>query len=425
MLEEIIDRRNIERALVQVESNKGASGIDGMDTEQLRIYLNANWKTLRTSILQGNYVPSAVRKVEIPKPNGGKRMLGIPTVIDRMLQQAIAQWMQPKYDPLFSERSFGFRPGRNAHQAVLQAQRYLAEGKVWVVELDLEKFFDKVNHDKLMSLLSKRIADKRTLKLIRNYLTSGIMEGGVVSPRTEGTPQGSPLSPLLSNIILDELDKELEKRKHSFVRYADDASIYVTSEAAAKRVMANVTRFIEVKLRLKVNREKTRISKPYQSTLLGYSFGQTKDESWSVIIAKKSADRVKEKCKMITKRNNGLSEEMKIAKLAPIVRGWVNYFILAKATKKMKELDSFVRTRLRMGKWKQWKTPKARERNLRALGGQPHNVKRWANSSVGCCRLAQTPILKSTLSNNYYLKKGYIGFLNTYLRHNSKQPSLF
>ncbi len=425
MLEEILDRRNIERALMQVESNKGAGGIDGMSTDDLRTYLNSNWRRLRTSILQGDYMPSAVRKVEIPKPNGGKRMLGIPTVIDRMLQQAVAQWMQPKYDPLFSERSFGFRPGRNAHQAVLQAQRHLAEGKVWVIELDLEKFFDKVNHDKLMSLLSKRIVDKRTLKLIRHYLTSGIMEGGVVSPRTEGTPQGSPLSPLLSNIILDELDKELGKRKHSFVRYADDASIYVHSEAAAKRVMSSVIQFIEEKLRLKVNREKTHISTPYQSTLLGYSFSKTKDGTWSVVIAEKSTERVKEKCKMITKRNNGLSEEMKIAKLAPIIRGWVNYFILAKAIKKMKELDSFVRTRLRMGKWKQWKKPKAKERNLRALGGQPHNVKRWANSGVGYCRIAHTPILKSTLSNNYYLKKGYIGFLNTYLRHKNKQPSLF
>ena len=277
-----------------------------------------------------------------------------------------------------------------------------------------------------MSLLSKRITDKRTLKLIRNYLTSGIMEGGVVSPRSEGTPQGSPLSPLLSNIILDEMDKELEARKHSFVRYADDVSIYVASEAAAKRVMASVIQFVERKLLLKVSREKTHISKPYQSTLLGFSFRNSKgDETWKITIANKSSQRVKEKCKMITKRNNGLSEEMKIAKLAPIIRGWVNYFILARAIGKMKELDSFVRTRLRMGKWKQWKKPKARERNLRALGGQPHNVRRWANSSVGYCRLAQTPILKSTLSNDYYLKKGYIGFLNTYLRHKNKQPSLF
>jgi len=272
MLEQILDRRNIEKALVQVERNKGTAGIDGMQCSELRSYINTQWQRLRQNILQSSYEPSPVRRVEIPKPQGGKRMLGIPTVVDRMLQQAIAQWLTPMYEGEFSNRSYGFRPNRNAHQAVLQAEQYLNEGKIWVIEMDLENFFDKVNHDKLMSALSRKITDKRTRKLIRSYLTSGIMEGGVISTRSEGRPQGSPLSPLLSNIVLDELDKELEKRGHAFVRYADDVSVYVSSEASAKRVMTGITKYIEEKLRLKVNREKTRAGEPEESMLLGFLF---------------------------------------------------------------------------------------------------------------------------------------------------------
>ena len=268
MLEQILDRRNLEKALEQVMRNKGAGGIDGMQTDELRDYLNTNYQSLRAKILEGGYQPSPVKKVEIPKPQGGVRMLGIPTVLDRLLQQAINQWLSLKYEEQFSKHSYGFRPGKNTHQAVMQAQSYLNEGKTWVVELDLEKFFDKVNHDRLMSVLSRTVKDKPTLKLIRSYLTSGILEGGMVSQRTEGTPQGSPLSPLLSNIVLDEFDKELEKRGHSYVRYADDCSIYVRSEASAKRVAESIIKFIEGKLLLKVNREKTKISRPSESTLL-------------------------------------------------------------------------------------------------------------------------------------------------------------
>ena len=270
MLEEILDIRNVQRACKQVIANKGAGGVDGMQTDELRDYLNANWQALRTDILQGNYKPHPVRKVEISKAQGGTRMLGIPTVRDRLLQQAIAQWLSPKYEATFSEYSYGFRPSRNAHQAVLQAQCYLNEGYEYVIELDLEKFFDKVNHDKLMSLLAKKLEDKRTLKLLRSYLTSGIMEDGVTSPRTEGTPQGSPLSPLLSNIVLDELDKELSARGHRYVRYADDCSIYVRSEKSALRVMETITEYIERKLKLKVNRTKSKVSRPNESTLLGF-----------------------------------------------------------------------------------------------------------------------------------------------------------
>src|SRR5664279_2261268 len=303
MLEEILDYRNVQKALKQVVSNQGAGGIDGMQTDELRDYLEAGWPLLKQSILEGSYRPQPVRKVEIPKPQGGTRNLGIPTVLDRLFNQAICQWLSPKYEPEFSAHSYGFREGRNAHQAVLQAKRYLDEGKEWIIELDLEKFFDKVNHDKLMGLLAKRIEDKLTLKLIRSYLTSGIMEGGMVSQRVEGTPQGSPLSPLLSNIVLNELDKELGTRGHRYVRYADDCSIYVKSEKSAQRVMETVTEYIETKLKLKVNRTKSKVSRPNESTLLGFSFYRSK-AGWEIRIASKSFIRIKQKMKERTKRND-------------------------------------------------------------------------------------------------------------------------
>ena len=338
MLEEILDIRNVEKALKQVTANKGAGGIDGMQTDELRDYLNANWQALRRSVLEGNYKPQPVRKVEIPKPQGGKRMLGIPTVIDRLLQQAIAQWLTTKYDGGFSGYSYGFREGRNAHQAVLQAQEYLNEGYEWVIELDLEKFFDKVNHDRLMSTLAKGLTDKRKLKLIRGYLTSGIMEGGITSQRTEGTPQGSPLSPLLSNIVLDELDKELELRGHRFVRYADDCSIYVKSERSGHRVMESIIEYIEKKLKLKVNRTKSKVRRPTASTLLGFSFYGSR-EGWQIRIAPESFDRIKKKMRGKTKRNDPASAKEKIKKLEAVIRGWVNYFAIAKAKRKMEEFD--------------------------------------------------------------------------------------
>ncbi|MGK9086673.1 group II intron reverse transcriptase/maturase, partial [Brucella intermedia] len=260
MLEEILDIRNVQRAFRQVTANKGACGIDGMETDELRDYLNTHWQTLKTDILTGSHRPQAVRKVDIPKTGGGRRMLGIPTVIDRLIQQAISQWLSPKYEGDFSSNSYGFRPNRNAHQAVLKAQEYLNAGYSWVAELDLDKFFDRVNHDKLMSLLSGKIKDKRTLKLIRSYLSSGIMENGLITPRREGTPQGSPLSPLLSNIILDKLDSTLEERGHCFVRYADDCSIYLRSRKSAHRVMDTIAVYLEDCLKLKVNRGKSKVS---------------------------------------------------------------------------------------------------------------------------------------------------------------------
>ena len=424
MLEEILDIRNVQRAFRQVTANKGAGGIDGMQTDELRDYLNTNWQTLRADILEGNYQPQAVRKVEIPKAGGGVRMLGIPTVIDRLLQQAISQWLSPKYEGNFSRYSYGFRPGRNAHQAVLQAQANLNEGYTWVVELDLEKFFDKVNHDKLMSLLSGKITDKRILKLIRSYLSCGIMENGLVSLRREGTPQGSPLSPLLSNIILNELDKTLEDRGHRFVRYADDCSIYVRSRKSAYRVMESVSGYLEDKLKLKVNREKSKVSRPRGSTLLGFSF-YARNEGWQMRIAPESLKSIKQKIREQTKRNHPMVISDRIPKLESVIRGWVNYFSIAKAKNHLLRLDEMVRIRLRMIIWKQWKKGYARMRHLIKLGIPKGKAYEWSNSRKSYCRIAHSPTLCRALNNAYFTKLKYTGFANYYYWKTEHQKKLF
>lgn len=382
MLEEILNRRNIEKALEQVERNKGAEGVDGMKWNELRPYINTNWRALRRSILKGSYKPSTVRKVEIEKAGGGTRKLGIPTVLDRMLEQAVTQWLAPIYEPKFSDRSYGYRPGRNAHQAVKQAEQYLNEGKTWIIEMDLAQFFDRVNHDKLMGKLRKEITDKGTLSLIRKFLTCGIMEDGIVSPQSEGTTQGSPVSPILSNIVLDDLDKELERRGHTFIRFADDISLYLTSETAAKRVLESITTYIEEKLKLKVNKEKTRITRPSQSMLLGFSFYAVKKGTWKARISKKSVERVKEKCNELTGRSNGMSEDARIKGLMSLITGWVNYFRIAEVAKgNLNALDAYVRTRLRTCSWKQWKQSKTRLKNLRRLGVQGPEAYHYAYSS--------------------------------------------
>jgi RNA-directed DNA polymerase len=424
MLEEILDYRNIQKSLKQVISNKGAGGIDGMQTGELEDYFSENWLVLKANILEGTYRPQPVRRVEIPKPNGGSRKLGIPTVTDRVLQQAIAQWLMPKYEPLFSANSYGYRPGRNTHQAVQKAKEHLNGNKTWVVELDLENFFDRVNHDKLMGLLAQKISDKRTLKLLRSYLNSGIMEAGVISWQEEGTPQGSPLSPLLSNVMLNELDQELHRRGHNFVRYADDCSIYVGSEKSGERVKESITEYIEQELKLKVNREKTRVSRPTASTLLGFSFYRKKG-GWEIRIGKGAIKRIKEKIKTKTKRSDPSGAKERIKKLDAVIKGWVNHYRIAQSKSVMQKLDEMIRTRLRIGIWKQWKRPKTRIKQLHKLG-----ISRWESyycgkSSLGSCRMVHSPVLTRALTNEYFTRLGYVGFASYYYWKTEHQLKLF
>lgn len=424
MLEEILDIRNVQRAFRQVTANKGAGGIDGMQTDELRDYLNTGWQRLRANILKGHYQPNAVRKVEIPKSSGGVRMLGIPTVIDRLIQQAISLWLSPKYEGDFSCDSYGFRPKRNAHMAVAKVQEYLNWGYTWIVELDLDKFFDRVNHDQLMHLLSKKIKDKRTLKLIRLYLSGGMMDNGLVSPRREGMPQGSPLSPLLSNVILHELDVKLEERGHRFVRYADDCSIYLRSRKSAERVMAGISVYLEECLKLKVNRMKSKVSRPSQSTLLGFSFYGSK-EGWKIRIASKSLSAIKEKIRVQTKRRQPVPLHQRIAKLKEIIHGWVNYFSIANAKRYMVKLDEMMRTRLRIVLWKQWKSIKGRARNLMEMGVGKSRAYQLANTRKGYCRSANSPILLTTLDKKFFTGLGLDGFANYYYWKTTHQTKLF
>ena len=422
MLEKILNRRNIERAIKAVERNHGAGGVDDRQSDELRPFVNANCQSLLNSINEDSYQPSPVRKVEIPKATGGVRMLGIPTVVDRMIQQAIYQVLSPIYEEVFDKHSYGFRLGKNAQQAVIKAQEYLNEGHSWIIELDLEKFFDKVNHQKLMHLLSQKVKDKRTLLLINSYVKTGIMEGGMVSQRIAGTPQGSPLSPLLSNIMLHELDEELNKRGHMFVRYADDCSIYVKSKKSAQRVKESIIKYIECDLLLKVNREKSKISRAHESYLLGFSFYQTKGK-YEIRISPKSVHRVKSKCKVITKSSDPTSATMKLIKLDDLIRGWVNYFKIANAKSIMGKLDEMVRTRLRISMWREWKRIRTRVTNLMKLSIASSIAYMWGNTSKGACRVAHSPILKRTLDMKYFRKRGYIGFYNYWQA--DRQPSLF
>ncbi len=323
-MEEICERENLKQALQQVKANKGSAGVDGMTVGGITDYLKQHWPAIREQLLSGTYEPKPVRRVEIPKPDGGVRKLGIPTVLDRLIQQAVMQVLQRQWDSTFSDHSYGFRPGRSAHQAVAQAQQYIAEGYGWVVDLDLEKFFDRVNHDKLMGQIAKRVEDKRLLKLIRAFLNAGVMENGLVSPSVEGTPQGGPLSPLLSNLVLDELDRELERRGHRYVRYADDSNIYVRSERAGQRVMESITRFITHKLKLKVNETKSAVARPQERKFLGFSFSDGPEIKR--MIAPKALERFKHRIREITLRAKGVSLETTIAELASYMRGWRSYF---------------------------------------------------------------------------------------------------
>ncbi|WP_368657309.1 group II intron reverse transcriptase/maturase [Metabacillus halosaccharovorans] len=413
MMEQILSYQNVTSALERVERNKGSHGVDGMSVQTLRSHLMEHWSTLRTELIKGTYLPQPVRRVEIPKANGGVRKLGIPTVIDRFIQQAIAQVLNKELDPSFSRQSYGFRPNKRGHDAVRQAKRYIKEGYRWVVDIDLEKFFDKVNHDRLMRILNHRIKDPKVLQLIRRYLQSGVMEKGLVSPNTEGTPQGGPLSPLLSNIVLDELDKELEKRGLRFVRYADDCNIYVRSRRAGERIMESITTFIERKLKLKVNHEKSAVDRPWKRKFLGFTFTFHRKEP-KVRIAKQSIQRFKQRIREITSRKWSISMKDRIEKLNRYLVGWLGYYQLADTPSVLAKLDGWIRRRLRMIRWKEWKKVKTKHRNLKKLGIKPNKAWEWANTRLGYWRIAKSPILDRALDNHYWLNQGLKSLFTRY-----------
>src|SRR6202522_454063 len=365
-MEEIVERENLKEALRRVKANKGGPGVDGITFGQLNDHLKQHWPAIREQLLSGTYRPQPVRRVEIPKPDGGVRKLGIPTVLDRFIQQAVMQVLQRRWDRTFSDHSYGFRPGRSAHQAVAQAQQHIAAGYSWVVDLDLEKFFDRVNHDKLMGQIAKRVEDKRLRKLIRAFLNAGVMENGLVSPSVEGTPQGGPLSPLLSNLVLDELDRELERRGLGFVRYADDCNIYVRSERAGQRVMESVTRFITEKLKLKVNETKSAVARPQERKFLGFSFSAGPEVKR--VIAPKALDRFKRRVRDITRRAKGVSMKTTIEELAPYMRGWRGYFGFCETPEVLIGLTRWVRLRLRSSWWRQCTTARRRRAATLQLG---------------------------------------------------------
>jgi RNA-directed DNA polymerase len=404
LMEEVIERENCREALRRVKANKGSPGVDGMTVEELEGYLEEHWPTIREQLLSGNYKPQPVKRVEIAKPEGGIRKLGIPTVLDRFIQQAVLQVLQRRWDPTFSQYSYGFRPNRSAHQAVAQAQQYIAEGYRWVVDIDLEKFFDRVNHDKLMGEVAKRISDKRMLKLLRAYLNAGVMEKGLVSPMEEGMPQGGPLSPLLSNLVLDELDRELEKRGHRFVRYADDCNVYVRSERAGQRVMESLTKFIVVRLKLRVNSEKSAVGQPWQRKFLGFSFTAHREPKRR--IAPQAVKRFKQRVRKLTRRTSGVSLEEMVKQLAGYLRGWREYFAFCQTPSILQHHDEWLRRRLRARAWKQWKRGKRRFAELRKQGVDRRQAAQTAGSPHGPWRLANSPALKMALSNAYFISLG-------------------
>lgn len=408
MLERILSRQNLLDALARVEKNKGSHGVDKMPVTSLRWYFKEHWTTLRAQLEAGTYIPQPVRRVEIPKPNGGIRKLGIPTVIDRFLQQAIAQVLTKIYDPLFSKQSYGFRPNKRGHDAVRQAKGYIKAGYRWVVDIDLEKFFDRVHHDRLMRKLSERIDDKRVLQLIRRYLQAGIMEHGLVRTNTEGAPQGGPLSPLLSNIVLDEWDKELEKRGHCFVRYADDCQIYVRSKRAGQEALKNMTKYLEQKLRLKVNEKKSAVDRPWKRTFLGFSFTPSKEEP-KIRISKRSFQRFRQQVRKLTSRRRSMAMKDRIKKLNQYLVGWMGYFQLADTPSVFKALDQWIRRRLRMIRWKEWKKIKTKQKNLVKLGVPKGKAWEWANTRKAYWRIAKSPVLHKTLGNPYWINQGLKG----------------
>ncbi|MCC5468712.1 group II intron reverse transcriptase/maturase [Pelosinus baikalensis] len=413
LLEEILAPSNMNLAYEKVKANKGSHGVDGMTVNELLQFLKQNGKQLRQSLLEGKYKPQPVRRVEIPKADGGVRLLGIPTVVDRVIQQSIAQILSPIYEQKFSKTSYGFRPNKSAKDAVLKCKEYIDAGYKWAVDIDLAKYFDTVNHDKLMRLLSETIKDGRVLSLIRKYLQSGVMINGTVEETAVGCPQGGNLSPLLSNVMLNELDKELAQRDLKFCRYADDENIYVKSKKSAERVMASITRFIEEKLKLRVNKEKSAVDRPWKLKFLGFSFYHKKGGT-GIRVHPKAVEKFKQKLKEITGRSKSMSMEQRMEKLRQCIIGWVNYFNMADMNKLAKTLDKWLRRRIRMCFWKQWKKIKTKHDNLVKLGIAKHKAWEYANTRKSYWHTANSPILSRALTNEYLKKIGFVSISERY-----------
>ena len=413
LMEAVVERGNMTAAYKRVIGNKGSAGVDGMGVDELRAYLDEHWERIKSELLEDRYKPQAVRAVEIGKPDGGVRQLGIPTVVDRLIGQALHQVLEPIFDPGFSESSYGFRRGRSAQQAVEQARKYVAEGYSWVVDIDLEKFFDRVNHDILMSRIARRVSDKRVLRLIRRYLQAGIMMDGVVAVRQEGTPQGSPLSPLLSNIMLDDLDKELERRGHRFCRYADDGNIYVKSRRAGERVMTSISRYLERKLRLKVNSRKSAVDRPWKLKFLGYTV--TSEKSPRLKVSEQSVKRLRETLRVIFRRGRGRSVSVIIEELNQKLRGWINYFRLAEVKNIFEELDGWIRRKLRCIIWRQWKRAYTRARNLMQRGLTEARAWQSATNQRGPWWNSRASHMHEAFKKSYFDKAGLASLLDLLL----------